>query len=81
MFKNVFFNGLGTGYISYFYWDSDSMISMLFPLEFRGLKKTQYGPTNGPTDRPTDGQTDRRTDRPSYRDAWTHLKTKKKTPN
>ena len=39
------------------------MISMLFPLEFRGLKiKTHYKPTDQPTDRP------------SYRDAWTHLK-------
>ena len=46
------------------------MISMPFPLEFRGLKKTR----NRPTDRPTDG----RTDRPSYRDAWTHLKMAKK---
>jgi len=42
----------------------------MFPLEFRGLKKTHYGPTDGLTDGP-------RTDRPSYRDAWTHLKTGK----
>ena len=39
------------------------MISMPLSLEFRGPKKTRYGPrTDGPTDRP------------SYRDAWTHLK-------
>ena len=40
------------------------MIYMPFPLKFRGLKKTRYGPTDG------------HTDRPSYRDAWTHLKTR-----
>ena len=50
------------------------MISIPFPLEFRGLKKTRYGPTDGLTDGPTDG----RTDRPSYRDAWTHLKSEER---
>ena len=53
---------------------TDSMIYMRFPLKFRGLKKTRYGPTDGPTD----GRMDGRTDRPSSIDAWMHLKMKKK---
>ena len=46
MFKNVFFNGQGSGYVSYFDWDSYSMISTRIP-QFE--KKTRYGPTDGQT--------------------------------
>ena len=41
-------------FVSYFDWDSYSMISMLFLLEFRGLKETRYGPMDGQRDRRTD---------------------------
>ena len=37
------------GYVSYFDCDSDSITSILFPLEFRDLKKRV---TDGRTDRP-----------------------------
>ena len=47
-------NGSGTSYVSYFDCDSDSIISMPFLLEFRGLKKMHCGPTDWRTDRRTD---------------------------
>ena len=53
MFKNVFFNGQGMGYVSYFDWDSYSMISTQIP-QFE--KKTRDGPTDRWTDRWADGR-------------------------
>ena len=56
MKKKLFSIFRGTGYVSYFDCDINSMISMLFPLKFRGLKKKCV--THQPTDGPTDGRTD-----------------------